>query len=44
METKGPATSSAGNVDAVKKALEGAGVSFVEPNGMGPGVRMKNTG
>ena len=44
METKGPGVSSAGNVDAVMKALEGAGVSFVDPNGMGPGVRMREGG
>lgn len=30
-----------GNLDAVQKALESAGVVFVDPNGLGPGVRLR---
>ncbi len=41
---KGPGTSSAGNVDAVTRALEAGGVSFVDPNGMGAGVRLREPG
>ena len=29
------------NLDAIRRALEGAGVIFVEENGEGPGVRMR---
>lgn len=43
MESKGPENSSAGNVEAVRRALESAGVVFVEPNGLGAGVRMKGS-
>ncbi len=34
----------ASNLDAIQKALEGAGIVFVDPNGLGPGVRLKNRG
>lgn len=40
----GPGRSSAANVDAVRRALETAGVQFLEPDdvlGGGPGVRLK---
>ncbi len=40
-----------GNVNAygttlekIRDALETAGVSFVDPNGMGPGVRLRESG
>nr|WP_128971394.1 helix-turn-helix transcriptional regulator [Bradyrhizobium tropiciagri] len=29
------------NIAAMRAALEGAGVLFIEPNGEGPGVRLK---
>lgn len=41
---QGPGRSSAGNVDAVRRALEAAGVVFLEgddADGTGPGVRLK---
>jgi transcriptional regulator with XRE-family HTH domain len=41
MENLGTARSSAGNVDAVQKALEAAGVIFIAENGEGPGVRLR---
>lgn len=44
MEGLGPDRSSAGNVDAVTKALVGAGVAFIESNGGGPGVRLREPG
>jgi predicted transcriptional regulator len=38
----GPGRSSAANVDAVRRALEDAGVVFVEADdSIGPGVRLK---
>ena len=40
----GPGRSSAANVEAVRRALEDAGVVFLdadESNGVGPGVRIK---
>lgn len=40
----GPGRSSAENVEAVRRALEGAGVIFLdadEAKGVGPGVRLK---
>lgn len=36
----GPARSSAANLDAVTKALQGAGVQFIPENGGGAGVRL----
>ena len=41
MEKLGPGRSSAANVDAVERALETAGVQFIDENGGGPGVRLK---
>jgi hypothetical protein len=39
---QGPGRSSAANVDGVKRALEDAGVQFIEAGEAGgPGVRMK---
>ena len=38
----GPGRSSADNVAAVVRALELAGVVFVDENGYGPGVRLRN--
>ena len=40
MESVGTERSSAGNVDAVRKALEAAGVLFIPENGGGAGVRL----
>jgi len=37
----GPASGLRNNVAAVCRALEAAGVIFVEENGEGPGVRLK---
>lgn len=37
----GPGRSSAENVDAVRKALEGARVIIIAENGEGPGVRLR---
>lgn len=34
----------AGTLEKFKNALEAAGVVFVESNGMGPGVRLRETG
>jgi hypothetical protein len=34
---------SAGCMDAIQRALESAGVIFVEENGEGPGVRLKKS-
>ena len=39
MESMGTGRSSAANVDAVRKALEAAGVEFIPENGGGAGVR-----
>ncbi|MEQ9586882.1 MAG: helix-turn-helix transcriptional regulator [Parvibaculaceae bacterium] len=41
MESKGPGSSTASNVDAVQRALETAGVEFIPENGGGPGVRLR---
>lgn len=41
MEKRGTETSSAGNVAAIQKALEAAGVEFIPENGGGAGVRLK---
>ena len=42
METLGLRRSSAGNVEKVQRALEDAGIEFIDENGGGPGVRLKN--
>ena len=36
--------SSGTNLNAVQRALEAVGVVFVDPNGLGPGVRLKDAG
>ena len=42
IETKaGPVPAYTSTVDKIRDALEGAGVVFVEPNGLGPGVRLR---
>jgi transcriptional regulator with XRE-family HTH domain len=40
----GVPSASAKNLDAVQKALEAAGVVFVDANGLGPGVRLRDKG
>jgi len=40
METLGTGRSSAENLNAVQKALEAAGVMFIDSNGNGAGVRL----
>jgi hypothetical protein len=37
----GPASGHANNVDAVRRALEAAGVEFIAENGGGAGVRLR---
>ena len=37
----GPPPSTVGNLQAVQKAFEAAGIEFVPANGGGPGVRLK---
>jgi hypothetical protein len=32
----------AGNVDAILRAFDAAGVEFIDPNGGGDGVRMRH--
>ena len=45
MESRGTRRSAMANVMAVKKALEDAGIVFIDPNGEGAGVRLRrNTG
>lgn len=44
METVGPKRSSVENVQAVKNALQDAGVVFIDENGQGAGVRMAKPG
>ena len=39
--SEGPAVGMANNVEAVRRALESAGVIFVAENGEGPGVRLR---
>ena len=29
------------NAEAIRRALEAAGIEFIEPNGGGPGVRLR---
>lgn len=40
----GPTTMLTNNLAAIRAALEGAGVIFVEENGEGPGVRLRKAG
>lgn len=40
--SKGDAAGLVNNVRAVKAALEAAGVIFIDSNGNGPGVRLRN--
>ncbi len=40
----GPVTMMPANLDAIRRALETAGVEFIEQNGGGPGVRMREPG
>lgn len=37
----GPISANTGTETAIRKALEGAGVIFIDENGEGPGVRLK---
>lgn len=39
--SEGPAVGMANNVDAIRRALEAAGVEFIPENGGGAGVRLK---
>jgi predicted transcriptional regulator len=39
--TPGPISALAGTLDKIRRALEAAGVIFVEENGEGPGVRLR---
>ena len=41
MENRGTQRSAMANVMAVKKALEDAGIVFIDPNGEGAGVRLR---
>jgi len=41
--SEGPAAGLPNNVDAVKRALELAGIEFIPANGSGAGVRLKKT-
>ena len=40
-QADGPVTMMRANADAIRKALEAAGIEFIEQNGGGPGVRFK---
>lgn len=42
MEKRGPSISTVANVEAVKAALEKAGIEFIPQNGGGAGVRFRN--
>jgi predicted transcriptional regulator len=44
MEKLGPGRSAHSNVEAVKNALEAAGVIFIDANGDGAGVRLRGAG
>ncbi|RWK53488.1 MAG: XRE family transcriptional regulator [Mesorhizobium sp.] len=44
MESRGTERSAMSNVMAVKKAMEEAGVIFIDPNGNGAGVRLRGGG
>jgi hypothetical protein len=37
----GPVKMTAANTNAIRTALEAGGVEFIEPNGGGPGVRLR---
>jgi len=39
--TEGPTSMTASNDSAVRRALEAAGVEFIDENGGGPGVRLR---
>jgi predicted transcriptional regulator len=39
--TRGPISALAATIDRITRALEKAGVAFVEANGNGPGVRLR---
>jgi hypothetical protein len=39
----GPVAMMRANMEAIRRALEGGGVEFIDPNGGGPGVRLKGT-
>lgn len=39
----GPVTMTAANANAIRTALESAGVVFIEENGGGPGVRLRKS-
>jgi len=41
METLGPERSSAGNVEKLQRAMEAAGIEFIDANGGGVGVRFR---
>lgn len=41
---RGPVSAHARTLKAIQHALEAAGVVFVAPNGMGPGVRLREPG
>ena len=38
----GPPSMLANNLAAIRSALEGAGVEFIDQSGMGPGVRLRD--
>ena len=39
--TDGPLRMTAANASAIRAALEAGGVEFIDPNGGGPGVRLR---
>ncbi len=41
---KGEVNAYGRTVESIREALEGAGVVFVDPNGMGAGVRLREPG
>lgn len=41
MEKLGVERSSVANAERVRRTLENGGVEFIEPNGGGPGIRLK---
>ena len=42
--TDGPLQMTSANLSAVRRALEGAGIEFIDENGGGPGVRLRKRG